>query len=307
MDHKKFNWKKFIKWAGTIVSATLFVWLLTRLDWTEAWNILRDMPFYSYALAVCFLILGQFLNSLRWFVLLRAQDVEISLPQTFKIFMGGVFASNFLPSTIGGDGLRLLAIARISKDQSLGFASVILDRLINILATFTLIPFSISVLRTPGLQINTKIFTFAGVGFCDSKIVAWFRRMVNKYINLFKRWLEKPGFLLLAFVIAWCSSVIILGAVWTLAVGIGIQISIWQVIGISTVSYFITLLPISISGYGLREITYTSLYTLLGASLEQATALTLITRILSTSITLPGVIWMREIISASKKEKGSSL
>lgn len=302
ISKKQIDWKQVVKWVGTILSVALFIWLLTRLDWKEAWAILQNLPFYSYALSFFLLIFGQFLNSLRWYILLKAQEVEISLLETFRIFMGGAFASNFLPSTIGGDSLRLVAIARIADDQSLGFASVILDRLINLAATFTLVPFSISVLQTTGLQVNMDLFALPVLGVCDGKIISWVKKVINKYIQLVKRWFSKPGFLIMSFVVAWASSFVLLSAVWILAIGIGIQVTIWQVIGISTVSYFITLLPISISGYGLREITFTSLYTLLGASLEQASALALVSRILTTFVTLPGVIWMREIISASKKE-----
>jgi hypothetical protein len=297
------NWKVLLKWGGTIISLALFVWLLTKMDWQQAWKILRNMPTYSYALALLLLILGQFLNSVRWYILLRAQNVKISLAETFKIFIGGAFASNFLPSTIGGDTLRFMAIARITEDRPLGLASVILDRLVNLVATCTLIPFSIYVLRTTGLRINSDMYTMAGMTVLNGKVGTWIKRVFNKYMNLIKRWFDKPASLFLAFLVAWTSSVIILSAVWVLARGIGIQVSLWQVLGANTISYFITLLPISISGYGLREITIASLYTLMGATLEQATALALISRIFNTLVTLPGVIWMRRIISETRDIK----
>ena len=299
----KINWKKTIKWAGTIISLGLFVWLLTRLDWKEAWTIIKDMSACSYVLAVVLLLAGQFFNSLRWFVLLRAQDVKTSIPRTFAIHMGGTFASNFLPSTIGGDSLRFLAIAKVAGDQSLSLASVILDRLVNLLATFTLIPFSVSVLKTTGLQFDNNLLGFSILAVFQGKFGVWLKRILKKYLDLFKRWFKKPYSLLLAFTISWFSRFVILGAVWVLSMGVGMNLTLWQVVGINTVSYFITLIPISISGYGLREITLTTLYTMLGATLEQATALTVITRIFSTAITLPGVIWMQQILADTKEIK----
>ena len=300
---KKIDWKKTIKWAGTIISLGLFIWLLTRLNWKEAWTIVKDMPAYSYILAVLLLLLGQFFNSVRWFVLLRAQDVKITIPRTFTIHMGGTFASNFLPSTIGGDSLRFLAIAKITKDQPLSLASVILDRLINLLATFTLIPFSVSIFKTTGMQFDSNLLGFPILAIFQGKAVDWIKRTIKKYLDLFKRWFKKPYSLLLAFIISWFSRFVILGAVWVLSMGVGMNLTLWQVVGVNTVSYFVTLLPISISGYGLREITLTTIYTMLGATLEQATALTVITRIFSTAITLPGVIWMRQIIADTKEIK----
>ena len=299
----KTNWKSILKWGGTLISLALFIWLLTRLDWQAAWSILKNMPIYSCILAILLLFLGQFMNSLRWYVLLKAKDVPITILEAFKIYLGGSFASNFLPSTIGGDSLRFLAIAKITNDQPLSLASVILDRVINLIATCTLIPFSITVLRTTGININTDLFAFTGMAIFQGKIWNWIKGMVKKYSDLFKSWTKKPTSLILAFGITWVSRFIIISSVWFLAKGIGIQISLWQVVGVNIVSYFITLLPISISGYGLREITTTTLYTMLGATLEQATALAVISRIFSTLVTLPGVIWMRQIISDTKDIK----
>ena len=300
---QKIGWKDLLKWGGTLVSLGLFVWLLSKMDWQAAWNILKNMPIYSCILAILLLILGQFMNSLRWYVLLKAQNVPITLLEAFKIFLGGSFASNFLPSTIGGDSLRFLAIAKITNDQPLSLASVVLDRVVNLIATCTLIPFSISVLRTTGINISTDLFAFSGLAVFQGKIWNWIKGVVQKYSDLFKSWTRKPTSLVLAFGISWISRFIILGSTWVLAKAIGMQLSLWQVVGVNTVSYFITLLPISISGYGLREITTTTLYTMLGATLEQATALAVISRIFSTLVTLPGVIWMRQIISETKDIK----
>lgn len=133
---QKIGWKNLLKWGGTLVSLGLFVWLLSKMDWQAAWSILKNMPIYSCILAILLLILGQFMNSLRWYVLLKAQNVPITILEAFKIFLGGSFASNFLPSTIGGDSLRFLAIAKITNDQPLSLASVILDRVVNLIATF---------------------------------------------------------------------------------------------------------------------------------------------------------------------------
>ena len=300
---QKIGWKDLLKWGGTLVSLGLFVWLLSKMDWQAAWNILKNMPIYSCILAILLLILGQFMNSLRWYVLLKAQNVPITLLEAFKIFLGGSFASNFLPSTIGGDSLRFLAIAKITNDQPLSLASVVLDRVVNLIATCTLIPFSISVLRTTGINISTDLFAFSGLAVFQGKIWNWIKGVVQKYSDLFKSWTRKPTSLVLAFGISWISRFIILGSTWVLAKAIGMQLSLWQIVGVNTVSYFITLLPISISGYGLREITTTTLYTMLGATLEQATALAVISRIFSTLVTLPGVIWMRQIISETKDIK----
>jgi uncharacterized membrane protein YbhN (UPF0104 family) len=75
------------------------------------------------------------------------------------------------------------------------------------------------------------------------------------------------------------------------------NVTYWQVIGIQTVTYFLSILPISINGYGLREVAFTTLYTALGSSLEQASTLALVTRFLNVLSSLPGAIWLTSFVT----------
>jgi hypothetical protein len=67
--------------------------------------------------------------------------------------------------------------------------------------------------------------------------------------------------------------------------------------GVTVITYFLTLLPISVNGYGLREVAITALYLPLGASLEQAAILAIITRFLSMLATIPGALWLSQVVA----------
>jgi hypothetical protein len=73
--------------------------------------------------------------------------------------------------------------------------------------------------------------------------------------------------------------------------------------GVTGITYLLTLLPISVNGYGLREVAITTLYLPLGASLEQAATLALITRFLSMLETLPGALWFSQVVSGQFDQK----
>ena len=45
-------------------------------------------------------------------------------------------------------------------------------------------------------------------------------------------------------------------------------------------------------GYGVRETAYTTLYAALGASIEQASTLALVTRVITVLATVPGALWL---------------
>ena len=88
-----------------------------------------------------------------------------------------------------------------------------------------------------------------------------------------------------------------MAATYLIARQLGMNVTYWQVISVQTVTYFLSLLPISVNGYGLREVAYTTLYAALGSTLEQASTLALVTRFLIVLTTLPGAIWLSSSVT----------
>jgi uncharacterized membrane protein YbhN (UPF0104 family) len=80
------------------------------------------------------------------------------------------------------------------------------------------------------------------------------------------------------------------------------HVSYWQVMGIQTVTYFLAVLPISVNGYGLREVAFTTLYASLGVTLEQASALALVTRLLMVLCTVPGAFWLSSAVTENLED-----
>jgi hypothetical protein len=75
-------------------------------------------------------------------------------------------------------------------------------------------------------------------------------------------------------------------------------VSLYQVMGVMALSYAINLLPISINGYGVREIALTTLYVHVGATLEQASTLAVVTRFILLVEALPGALWLPSAVPA---------
>ena len=134
-----------LRLTGTIIAVGLLVWLLAKQDWTVIWTQLSKLPVWIIIAALLLCLVGQVLNAWRWHVLLKAQDVVIKFSQTMRIVFAGAFASNFLPTTIGGDVLRLVSITTYTSNQGMSLASLVLDRLVNLAAFITVTPFSITV------------------------------------------------------------------------------------------------------------------------------------------------------------------
>jgi len=196
-------------------------------------------------------------------------------------------------------------------------ASVVLDRLMNVCAMLTFLPFSVIVF---GNQL--EIFSSSSLsqrwissGYLSTLLVSnmkgWLERWQKKFFNWFKRlwiilkvWLHHPGVLIIAFILSWLSSFVVFLGIWILARELGIDISLIEVMGIMVLTYFFSMLPISVNGYGLREVAVTALYMQVGASLEQASTLAVITRFMLLLETLPGALWLSDVVVPEKREKG---
>jgi uncharacterized protein (TIRG00374 family) len=303
-----------LRWVGTLISSVLFISLLLRQDWAKTMESLANAPFWLLPVVFALYVSGMVINSLRWNLLLRAQNVTVPIIETLKLVITGAFASNFLPSTIGGDTLRAVGLLKFNVSLTLSAASVVLDRLMNVLAMMTFLPFSFVVFGNRlelfssgirGLIFSEPSFVLLGM---VSLTKGWTERWIIKLKNWFTRvwdivkvWLHRPGVLVGAFVLSWLSSFVIFFGIWILARGLGMDIALYEVMGIMVLTYFISMLPISINGYGLREVAVTALYMQVGASLEQASTLAVITRFMLLLETLPGALWLSDIVTPEKK------
>jgi glycosyltransferase 2 family protein len=79
--------------------------------------------------ALAFTLLGIVLSAFRWQRVLATFDVHSKLFQLTRHYLASLFVGNFLPSTVGGDVLRITRLGAETGDRAAPFASVVLERL----------------------------------------------------------------------------------------------------------------------------------------------------------------------------------
>ena len=67
--------------------------------------------------------------SARWWQVADTLDVKVSGRSMLSIYLAGQFVGNFLPTTIGGDVLRVNRLGRMCGSEANAFATVIIERL----------------------------------------------------------------------------------------------------------------------------------------------------------------------------------
>ncbi len=138
--------------ARLIISALLLWVLVTKIgsNWYEAIPDPTAHTFAWLAGALVVTFAGVVLSAARWSAVLSALGVHPPFRRLLSLYFAGQFMGNVLPSTIGGDALR---VTRLSKDTGEGptvFASVVLERLTGwlVLPVITLVGLAVN----PGLR-----------------------------------------------------------------------------------------------------------------------------------------------------------
>jgi glycosyltransferase 2 family protein len=126
----------------------------------------------------------------------------------------------------------------------------------------------------------------------------------RRTVRTFSIWFEKPLALLGALGCTWGHMLSTFVTMYILIQALGGHVSLSLIAGLWSVAYFVTLVPISINGYGVQELTLTFLFSKV-AGLSAATSLTVavLMRALYVAVSLAGAIYLPGILAAVDKRE----
>ena len=281
-----------IRLAGTLLAIALIAVLIRQQGWTEILLAVKKISFTDILFAVGLIVASRFFVIGRWFILLRSGGVNISFSDTTALTFTGLFSAYFLPTTIGGDVVRLAGAMQMGYDRAVCLASIAADRLVGMLGMVLTLPY--------GLLLA---WTTLGRGAAQSlALPALFTRLNNfikRTLQTFSLWFKKPLALLASLLCTWGHMLCTFGALYILIQGLGSHVSFWMIAGLWSVAYFVTLIPISINGCGVEELSLTFLFSNI-AGLTPAVSLTVavLMRALYMAASLPGAVFMPSILAA---------
>ena len=305
-----FSRKNIIRVVGTLLSIALLIYLLSQQGWGEIVDALRKIPPISLVLVVILMVISRISVGSRWYSLLRSTTSNISFAESLRMTFAGLFAANFLPTTIGGDVVRLTGTLPRSEDRVASAASIAADRLVGLSGMAMAIPLGLGVL-IDWIQTNAVggvhfLHFVRNSGIAIAIAVNWselwnkIRKILRGLIDVFVMWIRRPQALIAAFGFTWLHMACLFSLLWLLLTGMGQQISILTVAGLWSFTYLITLMPFSINGLGIREVSISYIFTNLGGvSIQSALALALILRTMEMIASVPGAFFLPAILSSA--------
>jgi glycosyltransferase 2 family protein len=296
---------------GTLGSLALLAYLLSRQGWSEIILALGAIPASSLAAVAALHLISRLAIAVRWYSLLRSADASLSFGTSLRLTVAGLFAANFLPTSVGGDVVRLAGVLRLSRNRSGAAASIVADRMVGLVGMAMLLPFGFRDLlvwfQTRGVAGEPPRWmhgppAWAALAQPWAALYQRARRAVSRLAETLKMWLLHPGPLLAALGFTWVHMVCLFTEIWILLQGLGHPLSLDSIGGLWSLSYFITLVPLSINGLGLREVSVTYIFSELGGvALDSALTVALILRTLDVLASLPGAAFVSGVIGDRSK------
>lgn len=276
-------------------------------DLYELFSIKSVLPFL---LALVCLGLSNFTACLQWKLLLERQDVHLSYGRLLKLYYVGLFFNNFMPGNVGGDAKKVYDIRMQGGQDSVGagLTATFFDRLFG-LFFITLFALAVGVLFFMH-DAEQRAFMWPSVwiclGFCALFASLFSRRLgrlfckiltkvfpqkVNaRLIHMFERFQQFRS-VKLWISISGLSAVtqalrILVHFFCGIAVGVDLSIS-WYFYYIPLVA-IISALPISIGGFGPRELLAQSLFARAGVPNLESVVIQLLAYFVSLVLSLFG-------------------
>lgn len=281
---------------GSILALVLLAVLLQEKGDGEMFSALRQVSIGYFLAALLALLVSRLFAVLRWHVLLRSAGVKLSFLHSVMLTFTGNFSSNFMPTTIGGDVVRLTGAIQLGYDRAICLASLVADRLIGMTGMVLVLPLGLG----PFFTLSNGVSQSVALPALIQKSVDFARRTFESL----SIWLKKPSALFGSLLATLGNQLFIYWMVYLLLLGIGHRLSFWLVAGMYTLSYFVTLIPISINGLGVQELSMTFLLTRLGGiSPSESATVAVLVRAIFIVTSLPGAFFLPSILAAMNNKQ----
>lgn len=289
------NRQLLLRLAGTLLAIGLIFLLVREEGWTEVAAAFKQISLAQIAAALMLVMLSRLFVTARWYILLRSGGVRTSVGQAAALTFTGLFANNFLPTTIGGDVVRLAGAMQLGYDRAISLASLAADRLIGMLGMVFTLPMGL----VPALH---NLGQGVGQSLAISGLFSRGIDFVRRTFQTFSVWFNHPLALLGALACTWGHMLCTFITMYILIEGLGSHVDFWLIAGLWSLAYFVTLVPISINGYGVQELSLTFLFsTVAGLSTPVSLTVAVLIRALYISVSLAGAFFLPGILSSAKR------
>ncbi len=298
--------KNFVFLVKLAVSALLLSLVLRPFHLTALYGRLANFSFAWGASAVALCVLQIVLLGIRWSAI--ADTLILPLRAAIRLSFIGSFFGQVLPSTVGGDAARIVLLARKGAGWAKATHSVLADRVIGLLMLAiivlgcTLLIFA----RVSDPLARMALLTVAAAAIVGASVFFLLRFYPFSLLTklpfgdhlaetswLAQNVLRVPSTAAVVTISSLVGQFAAIGIAWCCARAVAAPVPFLDLLALVPPVLLIATAPVSIAGWGLREGTMATAFTLAGLSAEDGVLISILFGLVYVVTScVGGLIWI---------------
>ena len=298
-----------ISFAIKAVISTGLIWLiLFRIDTSDLLSHLGRISPYDFILPTGIFLVSAAIVAVRWQLVMRSFGENRLYGPLVRVVFLSLLLNQALPSTIGGDSVRAYYLRKTGSTLGTALTCVLIDRIWALLCVVAMCLVSLPYLFfTYGSSNTMWMVILLVLLFACGIISVFFLRFIPGsvtsrfgFIHTFLNAIQKNtnAFLdfrqsILLFTISMIVQLLVSLTVFLLASSAGAPLSLLNSLILFQPVFLLSLIPISIGGWGVRESAAVLIFGLVGLSpVDSMTISVLLGVMMTIAGVLGGVIWV---------------
>ena len=277
------------------ISLALLYFLFSKINISALWDRIRLINPSIVVLGASIFIGVQCVSTYRWWVILE-KDIDISYRNLLSVYFIGMFFNNFLPTVVGGDVVKGYYLYKVSGKGGASLASIFMDRYSGFTALIFIVLAALflgyPLIKDTGLPLFLTLlvgmYLVASLVIWVDSIHGWvlkqlartrLHRIAEKtgnFYDVLMSYKKSHKMLVKTF---FYSLIVQIGGIigyYVLARGLQINIPLGYFFIFIPLTTTASMFPLSLSGLGVREGAFVLLFTMIGATQEEALSLSLL-------------------------------
>lgn len=292
------------------ITVSLIAWLFDRVDLAPvAQRFSRVDPVLAFA-AVAMMMAQLLLTGWRWWLVGCAIGAPLARPTVFRLTLIGQFFNQTLPSAIGGDAIRAWFAAREGIPLAKAIGGVFADRIIALIMLIMImaatLPLFFARIGEPAPRMAISLLvggTVVGValflllGETVTTLLQRYRltRPLGHLASDVRAVLVGPIFPLSIGIASVVVHLGVIASAWLAARALALDVALIDCLLLIPPIVVLTMLPISIAGWGVRESATVVGFGFLGVAAPDALALSVAFGLVQIAVGLPGgAVWLAQ-------------
>ena len=284
------------------VSLGTFAIVASALSFGDLFAYVADVDWIWLGAALVIFELAQLVSALRCVYVARALGGQLPWGRSLRAHFVGLWFNQVLPTGLGGDVVK---VALLKRNLGLGLAvrTTALDRvsgLVLLMVSVAILLFAYQrLLENTGLTIALAALSLGSLSAlillaafarpigAGLSAAPWLGHIVEMLDNLNRFRRGRP-----LFEQFWTSSIVHVNGIVSYALigrALGLELDLVVYFLLVPLVFLIALFPISLAGWGVREVGALSLFSLVGVPAEQSVALSALFGVLLIVAALPGL------------------